>query len=145
MLYPWLKALHVFFVISWFAGLFYLPRIFVNLAATPTSSSAEYARLLGMAQRLKRFMLILMPGTWLTGLAITFTLMAPKFWWMQPWLHAKILFVLLLTAYDGYCSVLLRGFREQRNARSHVWYRWFNEVPVIFLLAVLILVIVRPI
>lgn len=144
MLYPWLKALHVFFVISWFAGLFYLPRIYVNLAAVPLENTAEYARLLGMAQRLKRFMLPLMLGTWIFGVAITFTLAGLEFWWSQPWLHVKILLVLCLTGYDGFCSKLLREFRDQRNTRSHVWYRWFNEVPVFFLLAILILVIVRP-
>ncbi|MDO6386032.1 MULTISPECIES: CopD family protein [unclassified Uliginosibacterium] len=144
MWYPWLKALHVFFVISWFAGLFYLPRIYVNLAAVPLENSSEYARLLGMAQRLKRFMLPLMLGTWIFGVAITFTLAGPASWWSQPWLHVKLLLVLALTGYDGFCSKLLREFREQRNTRSHVWYRWFNEVPVFFLLAILILVIVRP-
>lgn len=144
MAYPWLKAVHVFFVISWFAGLFYLPRIFVNLAAVQDAAGAEYERLLGMAQRLKRFMLPLMLGTWIFGLTITFTLTGPAFWWHQPWLHAKLLLVLCLSAYDGYCSSLLRSFRERRNARSHVWFRWFNEVPVLFLLGILILVIVRP-
>jgi putative membrane protein len=144
MAYPWLKAIHVFFVISWFAGLFYLPRIYVNLAAVSDPQSAEYARLLGMAQRLKRFMLPLMLGTWIFGLAITFTLAGPKMWWTQPWLHAKMLLVVCLTGYDGFCSKLLQDFRKQRNVRSHIWFRWFNEVPVIFLLGILILVIVRP-
>lgn len=144
MPYLWLKAIHVFFVISWFAGLFYLPRIFVNLAAVGAGDGAEYARLLGMAQRLKRFMLPLMLGTWIFGLGLTFTLAGPHFWWSQPWLHAKLLLVLCLTGYDGFCSALLRQFRERRNTRSHVWFRWFNEVPVLFLLGILILVIVRP-
>ncbi|MEN3112779.1 CopD family protein [Uliginosibacterium paludis] len=144
MAYPWLKAIHVFFVISWFAGLFYLPRIYVNLAEVSDTAGAEYERLLGMARRLKRFMMPLMLGTWIFGLAITFTLAGPGMWWSQPWLHAKLLLVLCLTAYDGYCSVLLRQFRERQNRRSHVWFRWFNEVPVLFLLGILILVIVRP-
>ena len=147
MLYLWLKALHVFFVISWFAGLFYLPRIYVNLAAVPVDNRAEYERLLGMAQRLKRFMLPLMLGTWLFGLSITFStgVSGLAFWWAQHWLHAKLLLVLILSGYDGYCSVLLRAFREGRNTRSHVWYRWFNEVPALLLLVIVILVVVKPV
>ncbi len=144
MLYAWLKIAHIFFVIAWFAGLFYLPRIFVNLAMVPAGSDAERDRLLGMAQRLKRFMIPLMVGTWVFGLAITFTLAGPGFWWSQGWLHAKLLLVLFLTGYDGYCSVLLRGFRNGSNTRSHVWYRWFNEVPTLLLLVIVILVILKP-
>ncbi|MBS1211015.1 MAG: hypothetical protein H6R19_3413 [Proteobacteria bacterium] len=147
MLYLWLKAFHIFFVISWFAGLFYLPRIYVNLAAVSTADQAEYERLLGMAQRLKRFMLPLMLGTWLFGLSITFStgMSGLAFWWGQHWLHVKLLLVLILSGYDGYCSVLLRAFRERRNARSHVWYRWFNEVPALLLLVIVILVVVKPV
>lgn len=144
MAYPWLKVIHVFFVISWFAGLFYLPRIFVNLATVEGQSGPEYERLLGMARRLKRFMLPLMLGTWIFGLALTFTLTGPAMWWSQGWLHAKLLMVLCLTGYDGFCSKLLCDFQFKRNARSHVWFRWFNEIPVFFLLAILVLVIVRP-
>lgn len=145
MMYPWIKVLHVFFVVSWFAGLFYLPRIFVNLAAVPADSPAEYARLLGMAQRLKRFTIPLHIGTWLAGLSITLTLVGPEFWWGQKWLWIKLGLVLLLSAYDGWCTRLLRDFTQQRNTRSHVWYRWFNEVPVFILLAILVLVIVKPV
>ncbi|KAF7598213.1 MAG: hypothetical protein CGU28_13385 [Candidatus Dactylopiibacterium carminicum] len=144
MLYLWLKVAHVFFVISWFAGLFYLPRIFVNLAMVPAQSEVERERLLGMAKRLKRFMIVLMVGSWATGLAITLTLGGPGTWWVQGWLHAKLLLVLFLTAYDGYCSVLLRGFRNGTNTRSHVWYRVFNELPTLLLLGVVILVIIKP-
>ncbi|MFT4173062.1 MAG: CopD family protein [Rhodocyclaceae bacterium] len=145
MLYLWLKTFHVFFVLSWFAGLFYLPRIFVNLAQVRESSSDEYMRLLGMAQRLKRFMLPLMIGAWACGLAILIWGPMPwDFWKVQGWLHAKLLLVLILTAYDGFCTGLLRKFQRGANTRSHVWFRYFNEVPALLGLIVVALVIVRP-
>ncbi|GAB2901128.1 CopD family protein [Uliginosibacterium flavum] len=145
MLYLWLKALHVFFVVSWFAALFYLPRIYVNLAAVPAENTAEYDRLLGMAQRLKRFSIPLHIGVWVCGLTLTIdSLGGISAWWAQGWLHVKLLLVLCLSGYDGWCTRLLRDFIARRNTRSHVWYRWFNEVPVFFLIAILILVIVKP-
>lgn len=146
MLFLWLKAAHVFFVISWFAGLFYLPRIFVNLAAVAPDSVAERDRLLGMALRLKRFMIPLMLGTWVFGLAMIFSAGGEgvSMWMQQGWLHAKLALVLGLTAYDGYCRKLLRDFEQQRNTRSHVWYRWFNEIPAVALLIVVWLVVLKP-
>lgn len=146
MMYMWLKAIHLFFVVSWFAGLFYLPRIFVNLAMVPADSHAERERLLLMARKLKRFMLPLMIGTWLFGFALVFYggMDAAKHWFSQGWLHAKLLIVVLLTGYDGYCSRLLRDFAAGRNTKSHVWFRVFNELPALALLFVVILVIVKP-
>jgi len=146
MMYMWLKAIHVFFVVSWFAGLFYLPRIYVNLAMVPADSPAERHRLLLMARKLKRFMLPLMIGTWIFGLAMIFYggMEAAKVWLSQGWLHAKLFIVLLLTGYDGYCSRLLRDFAAGRNTKSHVWFRVFNELPAVALLFVVILVIVKP-
>lgn len=146
MLYLWLKAAHVFFVVSWFAGLFYLPRIYVNLAMVPAGSTLEYDRLLGMARRLKRFMQPLLAGTWVFGLALLFANGMEGFgvWMKQYWLHAKLAIVLVLSAYDGYCGALLRDFTARRNQRSHVWYRFFNEIPAVALLAVVILVVVKP-
>lgn len=133
----WIKAFHIIFVISWFAGLFYLPRIYVNLAMAEHES--ERARLLLMAGKLYRFMtplgvLALAFGTWLwLGYGIH-----------GGWLHAKLTLVLLLVGYHGYCGKLLADFRQGRNARSHVWYRWFNEVPVLVMMAIVILVVVKP-
>lgn len=146
MLYLWLKAAHIFFVISWFAGLFYLPRIFVNLAAVKPVDTAEYERLLGMARRLKRFMLPLLLGTWIFGVAITLAngLEGFEVWIRQVWLLVKLALVLVLTVYDGYCSMLLRDFATRANTRSHVWYRWFNEVPALLLVVIVILVVVKP-
>ena len=146
MLYLWIKAAHLFFVISWFTGLFYLPRIYVNLAMVAPANRSEYERLLGMAVRLKRFMLPLLLGTWGFGIAILFTNGFEGFvvWMKQYWLHAKLGLVVVLTGYDGYCSRLLGDFSAKRNHRSHVWYRWFNEIPALILVLVVILVVVKP-
>jgi len=133
----WIKSLHLLFVISWFAGLFYLPRILVNLAMEEDTTAR--ARLLLMARKLYRFMNILM----VPALAFGFWL------WLGygisgGWLHAKLVLVVLLIAYHHVCGSLLRKFEQGRNTRSHVWFRWFNEIPVLILLATVILVVVKP-
>lgn len=133
----WLKAFHIVFVVSWFAGLFYLPRIFVNQAMA--SEPAEIARLKLMAGKLYRFMtplaiLALLLGTWLwLGYGIT-----------GGWMHAKLALVVALIAYHLYCGHLVKVFAEDRNIRSHTFYRFFNEAPVLILTAVTILVVVKP-
>jgi putative membrane protein len=133
----WVKIFHLLFVISWFAGLFYLPRILVNLAMENDETS--YARLLLMARKLYRFMtLIAVPalafGLWLwLGYGIS-----------GGWLHAKLVLVVVLIGYHHACGSLLKKFGHKRNTRSHVWFRWFNEVPVLLLLATLILVVLKP-
>ena len=135
-----LKTLHIWMVVSWFAGLFYLPRIFVNLAMVPADSLAERDRLLLMAGKLYRFMtpigyLALITGLWLwLGVGIS-----------GPWMHAKLLLVVGLVGYNHYCRKLLRDFNNGSNERSHVWFRWFNEIPVVVLLAVTLLVVLKPI
>lgn len=133
----WLKAFHIVFVVAWFAGLFYLPRIFVNHAMA--SEPAEIARLKLMEHKLYRFMtplavLALVLGTWL---------------WLGygfggGWMHAKLALVGLLITYHLYCGHLVKVFAEDRNARSHKFYRFFNEAPVLILTAVTILVVVKP-
>ncbi len=139
----WIKALHIVFIASWFAGLFYLPRIFVNLAMVEPESQAERARLLLMARKLYKFMTILaLPalalGLWLwLGYGIG---RGPG----QSWMHAKLLIVVLLIGYHHGCGVILRKFEARRVQRSHVWFRWFNEVPVLMMLAAVILVVVKP-
>ncbi|HWP19851.1 MAG TPA: CopD family protein [Burkholderiaceae bacterium] len=139
----WIKALHIVFVTSWFAGLFYLPRIFVNLAMVPADSQAERERLLLMAHRLYRFMTLLMLpalgfGLWLwLGYGIG---RGPG----NGWLHAKLTLVVLLVGYHHYCRRLLRQFEQRTNRHSHTWYRWFNEAPVVALLLIAILVVVKP-
>ncbi len=139
----WVKSLHIVFVASWFAGLFYLPRIFVNLDLVPDASLAERSRLLLMANKLMRFSILLaMPaiglGVWLwLGFGIG---RGPD----NGWLHAKLAVVAATIAYQVYCGVLLRSFEAGRNRRSHRWYRWFNEIPVILLLAAVVLAVVKP-
>ena len=133
----WVKALHIIFVTSWFAGLFYLPRLFVNHAME--TNEVAIARLALMEHKLYRFMLplallALVFGLWLwLGYGIS-----------GGWLHAKLVLVVGLVAYHLYCGRLMHDFKAGKNRRSHVWYRWFNEVPVIVLVFVVILVEVKP-
>jgi putative membrane protein len=139
----WVKSLHIVFVASWFAGLFYLPRIFVNLALVPVDSVAERERLLLMASKLLRFTTLLaVPalgfGAWLwLGYGIG---RGPG----NGWMHAKLVVVLLAVGYHHACGVLLRRFRSGAPHRGHTWYRWFNELPVLLLFAAVVLVVVKP-
>ena len=141
MLYPWVKTFHLLFVTSWFAGLFYLPRIFVNLAMVPENSDAERERLLLMSRKLYRFMgplmvLALVFGLWLwLGVGIGEG---------SAWMHAKLAIVVVLLGFHHACGRILRRFEAGANTRSHVWYRWFNEVPTIALLITLMLVVFKP-
>ena len=136
----WIKALHIVLVVSWFAGLFYLPRIFVNLAMVP-QPGAERDRLLLMARKLYRFitpigLLALLFGLWLwLGAGIGRG---------EGWMQAKLLVVAALIAYHVVCGRILTAFEHQAMPRSHVWFRWFNEIPVLLLLAAVILVVVKP-
>ncbi|MDM0046852.1 CopD family protein [Variovorax dokdonensis] len=137
----WVKSLHIVFVVSWFAGLFYLPRIFVNLAMVPPGSEAERARLLLMARKLLRF------TTMLAVPAVGFGLWLWLGWGFgrgAGWMHAKLALVLVVIGYHHGCAVLLRRFVAGTNRRSHRWYRWFNELPVILLVAIVVLVVVKP-
>ena len=139
----WIKALHIVFIASWFAGLFYLPRIFVNLALVAPSSVAERDRLLLMARKLYRFMTILAVPALALGLWL----------WLyygiglgsgQGWMHAKLLIVLGLLGYHHSCGAILRKFENGQMQRSHIWFRWFNEAPVVMMLVAVILVVVKP-
>jgi protoporphyrinogen IX oxidase len=136
-MYLWIKALHIVFIASWFAGLFYLPRIYVNLAQE--SNPAVVERLLGMARRLYRFTTILMVPALLLGLWLWL-----GFGIKGGWLHAKLALVLLVIGYHHACGSLLKKFERGVNTRSHKWFRVFNEVPVLLLLAIVILVVVKP-
>jgi protoporphyrinogen IX oxidase len=133
----WLKAFHIFFVVSWFAGLFYLPRIFVNHAMT--EDHAVRTRLKMMELKLYRFVTPIGALAVITGLWLWF-----GFGFSGAWLHAKVALVAGLVAYHLYCGHLVKVFAEDRCVRSHVWFRFFNEVPVFILLAVVILVVVKP-
>ena len=133
----WIKAFHIVFVASWFAGLFYLPRIFVNLAMETQGAATE--RLLLMARKLYRFTSILMVPAVLLGAWLWL-----GYGFKGGWLHAKLALVVLAIGYHHACGSLLKKFEKGANARSHRWYRWFNEVPVALLTAIVILVVVKP-
>ena len=140
-MYLWIKALHIVFIASWFAGLFYLPRILVNLAMETDATAT--ARLLLMARKLYRFMTMLAVLALLFGLSLWLVFGIGK----GPgngWLHAKLFLVILLIGYHHACGSLLKKFERGENKRSHTWFRWFNEVPVLILLAIVILVVVKP-
>mgnify|MGYP003444405845 FL=1 len=137
--YLWVKAFHIVFVASWFAGLFYLPRIMVNLAEVPEGSQAERERLLLMGRRLLRFASLLL---W-PALVLGFVL------WLGysvggAWLHAKLLVVVLVIGYHHACRSLLRAFEQRRNRRSARWFRVFNETSVLLFIAAVVLVVVKP-
>jgi putative membrane protein len=136
-MYLWIKAFHIIFIASWFAGLFYLPRIYVNLAQE--LDAAATTRLLGMARRLYRFTSMLAIPALLLGLWL----------WLGfdikgGWLHAKLALVLLAIGYHHACGSILKKFEAGVNKRSHTWFRWFNEVPVVLLTLIVILVVVKP-
>jgi len=141
--YLWVKALHLVFVSSWFAGLFYLPRLFVNLASVPADSHAERERLLMMARRLYRFSSLLMIPAVALGLVL---------WWIYGvgrgpgayWLHAKLLLVVVTLGYHHACRSLLRRFEQFSNVRSERWFRVFNESAVLLFTAIAVLVVVKP-
>jgi putative membrane protein len=137
----WIKTFHIVFIASWFAGLFYLPRIFVNLAQQ--TDPAVQKVLLGMARRLYRFTNILAIPAVLLGLWLYVQYgigRGPG----NGWMHAKLALVVLVIGYHHSCGVILRKFEQGANRRSHIFYRWFNEVPVLMLVAVTALVVIKP-
>lgn len=135
----WIKAFHIVFVVAWFAGLFYLPRIFVNLAMVPADSQAERERLLLMARKLYRFVTPI--GVLAIGLGLWLWF---GYGFSGGWLHAKTALVIGLVVYHLWCGRLLAEFGSGRATRSHLWFRFFNEVPVLVLVAICILVVVKP-
>ena len=138
----WIKALHVAFMVTWFAGLFYLPRLFVYHAQAEAADTGHRETLKVMERKLLAIMSI---GALLT---IVFGMILLLVWLPSlvtlKWMQWKLILVLLLFGYHMWCARIVKRFREDRNTRSHVWYRWFNEIPVVFLFGIVILVIVRP-
>ncbi|CAH9015276.1 protoporphyrinogen oxidase HemJ [Candidatus Nitrosacidococcus sp. I8] len=136
----WVKAFHIIFVVAWFAGLFYLPRLFVYHAQCEDELGQERFKV--MERKLYRGImtpsgvLAIVFGLWLIYLTPT--------WLTAGWLHAKLALVLVLINYHWYCGKLLVTFRENRNRYSHIFYRWFNEFPVLILIGVVVLVAVKP-
>ena len=137
----WVKAFHIVFVASWFAGLFYLPRIFVNLAMVPPGSLAERERLLLMARKLLRFTTALAVPALLLGLWLFLGYGVGR---GAGWMHAKLAIVVLTIGYHHACAVLLRKLADGSSTRSHRWFRFFNEVPVLLLVVAVVLVVVKP-
>ena len=136
----WVKSLHIIFMVTWFAGLFYLPRLFVYHAMAEDETGRERFKVMER----KLYFGIMAPGAVLT---IAFGLWLWLGWFqgaLGGWFHAKLALVALLVAYHLWCGKLLADFRDDRNTRSHVWLRWFNEVPVLFLFVIVILVVVKP-
>jgi putative membrane protein len=136
----WIKAFHIVFVASWFAGLFYLPRLFVNLAAVPADSHAERERLLMMARKLYRFCSLLM----IPALGLGLWLWLVYYRGTGGWLHAKLLLVLLAIGYHHACRSLLRKFEQFANQRTERWFRVFNEVSVLLFAGIVVLAVVKP-
>ena len=141
--YLWVKAFHIVFVVSWFAGLFYLPRLFVNLAMVPAGSHAERERLLLMARKLYRFSSLLMVPALVLGFVL----------WLgygvgrgpgSGWMHVKLLLVVGMVGYHHVCRSILRSFEQLNNRRSHKWFRVFNEGSVLVFTAIVVLVVVKP-
>ncbi|MCJ0974583.1 protoporphyrinogen oxidase HemJ [Pseudomonas sp. PS1] len=141
MLYLWVKALHIVSVVCWFAGLFYLPRLFVYHAMSDDQTSRD--RFAVMERKLYRgIMLPSMVATLIFGLWML--ALNPALFSGGGWLHAKLTLVVLLIAYHHFCGAQLKRFARGENQRSHVFYRWFNEFPVLLLLAIVVLVVVKP-
>ena len=135
----WMKTFHIVFVVSWFAGLFYLPRIFVNLAMVPADSAAERARLLLMSRKLYRFVTPIGALAIVLGLWLWF-----GYGFKGGWLHAKTTLVAGLVIYHFWCGHMLKQIEQGSLNRNHVWFRFFNEIPVLALIAICILAVVKP-
>ncbi|MGW8268872.1 MAG: CopD family protein [Burkholderiales bacterium] len=134
----WVKTLHIVFMVTWFAGLFYLPRLFVYHAMSDDRASLERFKVMER----KLYWGIMTPGAVLTLVFGTWLWLGWGF--AGGWLHAKLALVVVLIAYHVWCGKLMIDFRRDRNAHSHVWYRWFNEFPVLVLIATVALVVVKP-
>jgi len=137
----WIKAFHLIFVIAWFAGLFYLPRLFVY--HTETTEAQGYARFCLMEHKL--FYYIMMPaGILATGLGFWLFFLDLSYYAYAGWMHVKLMAVGLLWAFQGYCWHLVRAFKEHRNPHSSNFYRYFNEIPTVLLFAIVMMVVIRP-
>ena len=134
----WIKSLHIIFMVTWFAGLFYLPRLFVYHAMSDDAVSRDRFKVMER----KLFFGIMAPGAVLTIAFGMWLWLGYGFY--GGWLHAKMVLVGVLVAYHLYCGKLLIDFRHDRNRHGHVFYRWLNEVPVLILVAIILLVELQP-
>lgn len=138
----WVKALHLIFMVTWFAGLFYLPRLFVYHAMSTDQVSIDRFKVMER----KLYFGIMTPGGVLTIIFGLWTLYLNG-WFVYAdtlWMPIKLILITILIAYHIYCGKLLADFKHDRNTHTHVWFRWFNEIPVFFLIAIIILAVVRP-
>jgi len=138
----WLKALHLIFMVTWFAGLFYLPRLYVYHAMSSDEISNERFKVMER----KLFFGIMTPGMIVTFI-FGIWMLADYAWGLYSatgWLHAKLALLALMLVYHYFCGVWLSDFKHDRNQHSHVFYRWMNEVPVLFLVGIVILAVVKP-
>ena len=134
----WIKTLHIVFMVTWFAGLFYLPRLFVYHAMSDDRVSLERFKVMER----KLYWGIMTPGAVLTLVFGTWLWLGWGF--AGGWLHAKLVLVAVLVAYHVWCGKLMLDFRRERNVRGHVWFRWFNEFPVLVLIGTVALVVLKP-
>jgi putative membrane protein len=138
MTWLYLKAFHIVFMVAWFAGFFYLPRLFVYHAEATDSVGIERFKVMER----KLFWGIMTPcGVIALGLGFSLLGQYPV---LPGWLHAKLALVACLVAYHVYCGFLLKAFKHDQNRHSHVWYRWFNEIPLLLLIGIVVLVVVKP-
>ena len=135
----WLKAFHVVFVVTWFAGLFGLPRLFVHHAMRTETSEIELLKVMERGM----FRIMTFGAVMAAAFGIAMLIVTPAYFELK-WLHAKLTIVALLVGYHIWCYRLLVAFRENRNRRSHVWFRWFNELALLPLIAIVVLVVVKP-
>ena len=140
MLWLWVKAFHIIFMVTWFAGLFYLPRLFVYHAMTEDGISIDRFKVMER----KLFFGIMTPGAVLTILFGIWLLGYLPDYMRTNWMLLKLALVLLLIIYHVWCGMIVKSFKDDKNQHSHIWYRWFNEAPVLVLIAIVILVIVKP-
>lgn len=136
----WLKALHLIFMVTWFAGLFYLPRLFVYHAMSDDQISNDRFKIMER----KLFFGIMTPGAVLTIICGFWLASAVGFNNYGGWLHVKMGLIAILMAYHIYCGKLLVDFKHDRNQHGHVFYRWLNEFPVLILIAIVLLAVIRP-
>lgn len=136
----WLKAFHLIALIAWFAGIFYLPRLFVYHALATEQATRDHLKI--MERKLYRFITPFMVLTIAFGVAMILT--SPDYYLRAGWLHAKLALVALLVVYHLYCGRLVKRFADDANVRSHVFYRWLNELPVLVLFGAVILAVVKP-
>jgi len=136
----WLKAFHLVFVVTWFAGLFYLPRLFVYAAMHPETHHQEVFRVM---QR-KLLGITNLGGGLAAAFGLALIAASPGYYLSLAWLHAKLALVAVLIGYHVWCARIVRVFAEGRNTRDHVWYRWFNEAPALLLIAIVLLAVLKP-